>query len=1292
MANEFRVSGLKFQDSGILKVESATSISLKNAADSDHIDFTAGSVTVEDTLTVVTSPTATSTNDFDLLGRTNTGGTDGDVVRVTLGSSLSINGSGELVATGSGHTIEAEGTPLTDRANLDVFSGLTAEDNNPDTTIRLGGTLAQGTIVDGAAGTYSMTFSGLSTFNAQEQGGNHVLVNGVNALLSNGAGGESVGVSGSSVFMKYDSGALALTFSTSGMSLDLGSDATGDTYYRNASGNYVRLPIGASGQVLTTNGTDPSWDDIEDIIDTSQGISVESQQVVLGTSTLTPSMTGSGINRYLQLGNSSTTTSNKFYIYGAVQNNYFNPSIQFFSETSEVTTRPQIVVNSGSAYLNFRGSRSDNSDPGQVVFFDGRPAGSKWGIEYSADYSVDFTDRSLVDKAYVLVGKTYTDNSRHIFNPGTNAAGINIGQATANPDTPINGDIYYNSTAHEYRAYINSVWVALGTGGGGGSVTSVGLSNVTNFWTVSGSPVTGSGTLSVTLNTQVANQIFAGPTSGSASTPSFRAMVNGDLPNAVFEDVTGTTYTFVSADNKKWKRFTNVAGCIANVPTGLPSGWSTVAYAGDGAGTITITSSGSLESTAATLETPKTSAVIVHRGSDAHVALGALGTSGLGSVTSVAMTVPSIFSLTGSPITSSGTLALSLANQSANEFFAGPTSGGDTTPTFRVIDPLDIPVPTKNVTSTTYTIVSGDRGYRIYFTNVSGCTTTLDDSLVAGFWFHGIRDEGAGTTTFSAGGSAVLNTPGDLFTIDNEHGEVKWSYNGSNNWYGTGDIGVGGGGSGTVTSVGLSSITSFATATGSPVTSSGTLGYTLNTQAANLIFGGPASGANAVPTFRSLVPLDLPRLQKTVSAATYTLLDGDLDYEIYFTSASGCAVTIPNTITVDNLNASLVRSAAMTGGDLTIVASGTTLRSINAELTIAEVNGSVTVSRVGSTTEWYIFGALGEGLSNIAAEDEIPRTNSSGDLIASGTFAASLGNLTLGSASISGDRTVTASSSTTDSSILLTPQASGTVNIVLSGTKYLALNGTTIAQNNTADSAGLNITGAAGSSGAKSGKGIIVQAGSGFNDGSNNTGGSIQMYGGLGRNSAQGGNIEFYSGGGDVSSGSSGLIAFRVGDANLKGEMRLESPSIKVGYRSYSSTVSMFGDGGDSTDNDGVHVQVTGGAAYSSAGDGNGGDVRLLTGLRRTAGTGHDGNVAFFGIPASWQGMGKGIFIANRQAAPSSLPADGIFAYAEDSSDSTSTLALYLEQAVEVIGTFTASHKIKVLINGTEYWLQLDAV
>ncbi len=60
--------------------------------------------------------------------------------------------------------------------------------------------------------------------------------------------------------------------------------------------------------------------------------------------------------------------------------------------------------------------------------------------------------------------------------------------------------------------------------------------------------------------------------------------------------------------------------------------------------------------------------------------------------------------------------------------------------------------------------------------------------------------------------------------------------------------------------------------------------------------------------------------------------------------------------------------------------------------------------------------------------------------------------------------------------------------------------------------------------------------------------------------------------------------------------------------------------------------------------------------------------------------------------AGASGDADTIKVFAKDTSNSTATLALRLEQSVEAIGTFTPSHKIKIHINGDDYWLQLDQV
>jgi len=69
---------------------------------------------------------------------------------------------------------------------------------------------------------------------------------------------------------------------------------------------------------------------------------------------------------------------------------------------------------------------------------------------------------------------------------------------------------------------------ALGAGTGNGTVTSVGLS-LPAIFSVSGSPVTGSGTLSATLASQTLGLVWASPADGDGA-PVFRALVQSDIP------------------------------------------------------------------------------------------------------------------------------------------------------------------------------------------------------------------------------------------------------------------------------------------------------------------------------------------------------------------------------------------------------------------------------------------------------------------------------------------------------------------------------------------------------------------------------------------------------------------------------------------------------------------------------------------------------------------------------------------------------------------------------------------
>lgn len=94
----------------------------------------------------------------------------------------------------------------------------------------------------------------------------------------------------------------------------------------------------------------------------------------------------------------------------------------------------------------------------------------------------------------------------------------------------------------------------------------------------------------------------------------------------------------------------------------------------------------------------RTGAIVVAAGSGISITESPTNTftidatgGGSGTVTSVAMTMPAIFSVAGSPITTSGTLAVTLANESANQVWAGPTTGAAAAPTFRSLVVADLP-------------------------------------------------------------------------------------------------------------------------------------------------------------------------------------------------------------------------------------------------------------------------------------------------------------------------------------------------------------------------------------------------------------------------------------------------------------------------------------------------------------------------------------------------------------------------------------------------------------------------
>lgn len=129
--------------------------------------------------------------------------------------------------------------------------------------------------------------------------------------------------------------------------------------------------------------------------------------------------------------------------------------------------------------------------------------------------------------------------------------------------------------AGQYPQYDGANWICGTVTPGSGTVTSVGLT-LPAIFSVTGSPVTGSGTLSATLATQTANLVWAGPSSGGAASPTFRSLVYNDLPTSAaaagtYPKVTINAQGIVTGTATQITLTTDVTGVLplANGGTGL---------------------------------------------------------------------------------------------------------------------------------------------------------------------------------------------------------------------------------------------------------------------------------------------------------------------------------------------------------------------------------------------------------------------------------------------------------------------------------------------------------------------------------------------------------------------------------------------------------------------------------------------------------------------------------------------------------------------------------------------------
>lgn len=142
-------------------------------------------------------------------------------------------------------------------------------------------------------------------------------------------------------------------------------------------------------------------------------------------------------------------------------------------------------------------------------------------------------------------------------------------------------------------------------------VTSVALSDgsTTPIYTISGSPVTTTGTLTFSLNTQSANKVFAGPSSGSAAQPSFRSLVVADLPTSIPNaNLANSSVTVTAGTGLSGGGSVSLGSSITLTNAGVTS----LATAGTYAGALTLSgSTGAVTITPNLFSTATTTAGVV---------------------------------------------------------------------------------------------------------------------------------------------------------------------------------------------------------------------------------------------------------------------------------------------------------------------------------------------------------------------------------------------------------------------------------------------------------------------------------------------------------------------------------------------------------------------------------------------------------------------------------------------------------------------------------------------------------
>lgn len=571
--------------------------------------------------------------------------------------------------------------------------------------------------------------------------------------------------------------------------------------------------------------------------------------------------------------------------------------------------------------------------------------------------------------------KTYINNGTSVVQIG---AGKLSGLADVAISSPSNGQsLQYNGTS----------WINV-TGAGSGTVTSVGLSMPTGF-SVSGSPVTSSGTLAVST---ALNGSIQGNGSG------FTAISNTGSGDNVLSvrptmSVTGSGFTLQDAtDNTKQANFV-----LSGLTTGttysyaLPavSGSTLAALSGNQTftGTQTYNAGMNLVSTASNINigTGLTTGTMVIGGTGTTTNL-TIGQSTVSQTTNIQA------GATASGSTKTINIGTNGLSGSTTAITIGSTNG--TTATAYGAWTFNTPLAATNMTQAT--------------TSTSGYLSSTDWNTFNGKWSSGTAlsattgsFSGVVTSTVVTGtapltiASTTLNTNLNADLLDGNHASAFYLASNPSGYTSN---------TGTVTSVSGTAPISVATGTTTPVVSLASgYGDSQNPYAsktANYVLAAP-NGVAGAPTFRALVAADIPTLNQNTtgssgsctgnsatattattatnqSGGTVAATTGSFSGVITSTLASGTApFTLTSTTLNTNLNADLLdgqHGSYYQPASTAITTSNIGSQSVSSASTATTATTATTANAL-NTANNYQVNSLGVGTAASAVAGEIRATN-----------------------------------------------------------------------------------------------------------------------------------------------------------------------------------------------------------------------------------------------------------------------------------------------------------------------------